>query len=225
MKKKRKVEQVLQQCLDMVLSGEESIDSALSRYPNLAEDLRPELEAAVWLHTNREAADPRPGFVPTTRQWLVAQVGRESAGKFHVIWHSPVFRFVTVVFLVLGLLFASSRAAFASGDTLPGDDLYPVKILLEDARLAFTLDKNRDAELRIQFAQRYLVECAILVSTERYDDALVALQNYDRHVVGAGRIVRSLYDKSDSVDSLSVDFSRILTQDALIFHFLLAGMF
>ena len=225
MKRKQKIEHNLQQCLDTILSGEETVDSALSRYPNLADDLRPELEAAVWLHTNREAVNPRPGFVAASGRRLVAQVGQESLGKFPVIWHSPVFRFVTVVFLVFGLVFASSGVAFASGDALPGDDLYPVKMLLEDARLAFTLDKNRDAGLRIQFAQRYLVECAILVSTERYDDALVALQNYDRHVVGAGRIVRSLYDKSDSVDPLSVDFSRMLTQDALIFHFLLTGIF
>jgi len=225
MKRKQKTEHILQQCLEMILSGEETIDLALSRYPNLAEDLHPELEAAVWLHTNRGAVNPRPGFIPATRQWLVAQVGQESLSKFPIIWHSPVFRFATVVFLVLSFLFTSSGAALASVDALPGDDLYPVKTLLEDAHLAFTLDTSRDAELRIQFAQRYLVECAILVSAERFDDALIALQNYDRHIVGISRIVRSLDGQIKSGDLLLADFSKMLMQDATIFHFLLSEIF
>jgi hypothetical protein len=51
-------DEALLACLEMIGSGQESIDGLLSRYPEFAEELRPQLEAAQWLYAHKSAVDP-----------------------------------------------------------------------------------------------------------------------------------------------------------------------
>src|SRR5512147_1308267 len=76
--KREKVELVLESCLEMIHSGQETIDSVLTQYPNLADVLRPELEMALWLGEKRKVLDPRTGFVYASRGRLIAQVQQEN---------------------------------------------------------------------------------------------------------------------------------------------------
>ena len=73
MSRKQRLSDVLEICLALVFSGQETIDTALAQYPDCAKDLRPELEAALWLHSKRDLANSHPGFVIASRQRLVNQ--------------------------------------------------------------------------------------------------------------------------------------------------------
>ncbi|MDY7080421.1 MAG: DUF5667 domain-containing protein [Chloroflexota bacterium] len=80
--------------------------------------------------------------------------------------------------LIAILLLASGGVVYASADTLPGDVLYPIKIVVEDVQLAVSLNDAGDAELRLAFATRRLAEAAVLLEDDRPEDIEQALTNY-----------------------------------------------
>jgi hypothetical protein len=77
---------------------------------------------------------------------------------------------LTVAVFVLVALFGGGFAtASAAGNALPGDALYPVKVNLEQARLALTINRVRKAELHLEFAQRRMEEINALAALGRYE--------------------------------------------------------
>jgi len=69
------------------------------------------------------------------------------------------FSKMTAVILVSVLALSGvSGAAFASQNSLPGDVLYPVKILTEKTQVALTKDEINKASLHLEFAQKRLDE-------------------------------------------------------------------
>src|SRR5512132_113614 len=73
----QKIEQVLQTCLDQVESGEESVESVLARFPELADQLRPELEVALWLSAQKDLLNPRPGWAAASKRRVLARYREE----------------------------------------------------------------------------------------------------------------------------------------------------
>ena len=146
--RREELEQIFETCLEQIQSGHETIESALARYPEAAEALRPHLEAALWLEERKGSLDPRPGFVSASRSRLVSQLKQEMAAQAvmetasQVSWWArlgaPIFpRRSTVLQLALSLLLLAcvvlggAGATLAARDALPGDPTYPVKIFLE----------------------------------------------------------------------------------------------
>ena len=84
---------ILQLCLEVIESGQETVDSLLSRYPELWDTLRPPLEAAAWLYNHTYLMNPRPGFVDASRQRLVYHLYYERAGPLVIPWfeHKQIF--------------------------------------------------------------------------------------------------------------------------------------
>ena len=68
------INDILQICLETIQNGEATLDTILERYPELADELQPQLEAAVWLHQRAESFGPRPGFVRASRSRLVNRI-------------------------------------------------------------------------------------------------------------------------------------------------------
>ncbi|MEJ2353794.1 MAG: hypothetical protein P8Y03_28785, partial [Anaerolineales bacterium] len=68
------IDRILQSCLDAIQGDGETIDSVLTRYPDLEESLRPQLEAYLWLWSVKGELDPRPDYVTASRGRLMAQI-------------------------------------------------------------------------------------------------------------------------------------------------------
>ena len=64
--------QILDSCLDLIASGSTTVEAVLDKYPQYSEQLRPPLEAAMWLQSRKEVFNPRPGFVQLSQR----QIGR-----------------------------------------------------------------------------------------------------------------------------------------------------
>lgn len=63
------------------------------------------------------------------------------------------YKIITAVMaLVMGTTAAGGGVVLAAADTLPGDALYPVKLIVEDTRLALTADPAAQAGLTLSFA-------------------------------------------------------------------------
>ena len=79
--RREELEQIFETCLAQIQTGHETIDSALARYPEEAEALRPRLEAALWMDERKGSLDPRPGFVSASRSRLVSQIKQDMAAQ------------------------------------------------------------------------------------------------------------------------------------------------
>ena len=141
--------EALQVCLDLIRGGRETIESAVARYPEFADELREQLEVATWLTSASSALDPRPGFVAASRRRLVSRIQQESQPPVPVplTFGERLQQFLStkqlvpvgfVLLIMLGL-FVSGTVVSASRKAIPGDGLYSIKLTLEQIAMATSL--------------------------------------------------------------------------------------
>lgn len=108
------------------------------------------------------------------------------------LFHAPSFALA----IVIAILGSSGGVAFASQGALPGTTLYGVKLKTEQARLTFTRNEKRKAELHIEFASRRMHEIEQLITNDTQDDAMVTeiVAHYE-HELSEGE---SLFKKDPS---------------------------
>ncbi len=193
------IEQILDHSLSEVLGGKETVEGVLARYPELAEELRPRLEAAMWLERGKGALAPRPGFVSASRARLVAQIKAEQAAatavppKTESIWSWLValgrpaqrrfaFQAALVLLLIVSIVAGSTGLAYAAQDALPGEALYPVKLALEQVELLTTYDLADEIRLHMSFAQNRLYEAQQLLFNGDYGYIPTTLARLERQV-------------------------------------------
>lgn len=176
-------EDVLDDCLEGLLSGRLTLEECLRRYPRWAGRLAPLLRTAMALEdalgseVSDAAKDPalraqaRRNFLNSAaarrlvappgawRRWTAASL------RFRVFIAQPVMS-IALAFLV-GFVGFSSYAVVTSREALPGDWRYPLKRTSERVRLAFAFDDDARRGLRISFAEERLEEVERLASSQR----------------------------------------------------------
>jgi hypothetical protein len=226
---KGKIETILDESLSRVLDDKESLDTVVEDYSEWGNELKDPIKTAQWLAGQRQILEPRPGFISSTQQYLSSEI---ILTKLHRQFRFMPFRregyirrLVTVLLICLVTLFGGAALILTSEDSLPGDALYQVKIVTEDIWVALPLQPSKQARLHLQFAQEHLIACAILASQGRYKDAENALQHYERHMAGAGRLVPFISDFGPNEEMFSIDFSQRYLQDIETIRILLPGEF
>lgn len=223
----REFEEALQSCLDLIRGGRESVDSVVARYPEFADDLRAQLEIALWLSTSSTALDPRPGFVSASRHRLVSKIQQEQQPVMAtpLTWGERLQQFLSVqkvapvafVFILMLALFVSGTVVSASQKSLPGDDLYTVKRTLEQIALATSLDEVNDAELQIQFVENRLSEVQALIVEERYEEVAESIDEYEEQVSKTLEIINTVSDQDRFLAyDLAVQLDGILAEQKSI---------
>jgi hypothetical protein len=224
------IEEILQSCLDMIRYKEEDIESVLARFPEMADELRPELETALWMQEQSSVFDPPPGFINISRKKLVAQIRQETgaaasraspwslAGLLAIFRSRQLtYRFAVAIILVVFLFTATTGVALASQSSLPGDTLYPVKIGLENVAVAVTLSPSGDARLHIRYADRRLDEIQSLVLESRYQYIAPTIDNYEKHVDAVVTILDKLaVQNPQQTKVLAQEFTQIITQHSSV---------
>jgi hypothetical protein len=126
--------------------------------------------------------------------------------------------------IVLLIFLGGGGVALAAEDSLPGNVLYQVKLSKEDIRLALTLQPSKEARLHLQYANEHLVDCAILASDGRRDDAMISLLKYEHHIASASRLVPVLsQDGNLEGEALFMDFNQIYFRDTETIKVLFPG--
>ena len=142
------------------------LEGALSRYPDMAEEIRPLLLAA---QAAREMdSGPIPAqIVNQGRSRLLAQVNSRRRSK-EVRRVSPILRFGLVTAVVLAFLAIGGGGLLtASANSLPDDPLYGIKRTAEAIQLDLTFDPVQKDALEDRFYQRRIAETESLLSTHR----------------------------------------------------------
>jgi hypothetical protein len=207
-KNHKDINEILQSCLEAVQSGEETVGSVLARYPDLEQDLRPQLEAAYWLFKNKAAFNPRPEFIAASRRRLMREIKQGGLAPEPVrrasFWQlllrpgraQLVLRVALALILLVVFVFGSSRVVLAAQYTIPGDNLYPVKIAGERAQVLLTFSDAGDARLYTRFAQKRLLEIQELILENRFEYVKDTVEAYDRNVDNAVQALRRVATKN-----------------------------
>ena len=232
--KRDDIEQILQTCLEQIKTGQETVDSALARYPDKAEELRPLLETASWLQMSRKAVSPAPDFVTSSRKRLEARLEREKTeGRPrtpHIedlgLWNTLVYLFtqksfayrfaIATVFVILFVVTTSSVAG-AARQAIPGDRLYPVKTSLERAQLALSFSDEHRAQLNINFAERRLVEIRRLMVENRFEYLHATINQFQAQTEQASLPLQTL-ESSDAQQAkvLASELKNVIDQQTEI---------
>jgi hypothetical protein len=181
---------ILDSCLNLISSGAATVDSIMEQYPEYREQLKPPLEAALWLQSRKEVFNPRPGFVRLSQRRLVNRFREQNseAGVVETLSRIPAFfqerriavQYSALLTLTAVLLFVGFRSAgLLVQRSIPGDPLYATKITQEEMRVNLTSNEEVRTRLRIEFAQRRVIELQELVLVGRTDLIDKTLKNFE----------------------------------------------
>ena len=174
---------IVEKCLVEIEQGAD-VDTVLFRYPEFADELRPILETSV--HAMELAApDPAPHIVHLNRAKLLKHAAEMRTAKAR-----PASRFWTVSLRRLAVTLAILLLAFAGGNglvhastnTVPGDNLYPVKRTWEDILVLFTFNPQERETLEVEHENERLEELRELFAEGRTTN--VVFSGYVTHQNG-----------------------------------------
>ena len=233
----RDFDEILGNCLEALERGEGLAD-VLARYPQVSDDLKPLLEAAVWFNNQKAAVEPRPGFVSASRARLVEQIAAEpvvTGNWLERMWAQltttlgggwRVALQVTLAVVMLAcLVVGGSGVALASQEALPGEALYPVKTTLENVELLVTLDPAAKIHLHNQFSQARLLEIEELVMEGRYNYIRETVSNFEAHVNQASQLLNALATRDpEKAAELGLALKETLAGQRAFLSFLMAAV-
>ena len=156
--KRKEFDNILNECLERVLTEGETVEQCLASYPDHASELEPLLQTALFAKKT-SAVKPRPEFRDRARyQMRVALQEMEPKRERRSLFFGLRPQWATVVVSVLVLLLASGGTAAAAGNSMPDGTLYPVKLATERVRLALTPSALGKAELYVKLVDKRVTE-------------------------------------------------------------------
>lgn len=161
------IQSAFSECLELILTEGASVESALEQYPQYEDELLPMLEAAIAAQRLGQSINVPQTAQSSSRALFLNRAHALSEPK--TAWFSFIplrLGFVTLVVLAL-LILGSLSTVVVSAQSLPGDTLYPVKILREKTQLFFTQDSNQRLELEREFDQQRAQEIYELIERSR----------------------------------------------------------
>lgn len=205
----KKLADILIECIEEIRSGRSSIADCIDRYPAWRRKLEPLLEIAVGIqeppdvspshefklraranlmehiHSTELSRKPWP-FELTARAKQIAWAGRSKLAAVAL----------AIIATVCGL---GGGFAYAAQDSLPGDNLYPVKISTEEFRRVFTVGDVAEAELELAFANRRLEEIDATAKTEP-DAISMAVNGYQKNVTAGIERAEEIKNPAESAN-------------------------
>jgi len=175
--------EILDACLTRLMSGSASVDDLLRAYPGDAAWLKP------LLHSARQAqqAVSLPAMPPEAKLAGERRLQRQIRSRTPVAEVSRGKRLrlafaLASIALGIALLGSASGIAYAAESSLPGDNLYSIKQVIEQAQLTLSQTAEGEAELLVRFSEERLREAEQLSANGRPQDLPAALEGYRQAV-------------------------------------------
>ena len=166
------------------LDHKRNLQEVLRRHPADRDELIALLRLSVDLGT-LGPPPAEPGFRLRARnRMLAAAADRRRSRRRNPLTFlpRPAARLALTGALALAVTLGAVMAAAASGNSLPGDPFYGVKLGLERAQLTVTLDSAARARLQVQFTDLRLGEAQRLIAAGRVRDGVRQIDRYDTAV-------------------------------------------
>ena len=200
----RDLSRPLQECLE-AMDKKDNLQDVLRRSPADRDELIALLRLSVDLGgLGAPSADPAFRLRARNRMLAAATV-RRRARRWNPLaaLPRPVVRVAYAGALAVALVAGGITVAAASGDSLPGDPLYGVKLTVEQAQLATTFDSASRARLELQFADVRLAEAQRLFAVGRVQDGVRGIRQYDTAVTQFNRAIATTALDTRAADDLS----------------------
>ena len=200
----RDLTQPLEECLE-AMDKKANLQEVLRRYPADREELIALLRLSVDLG-GLGAPPADPAFRLRARNLMLAAAAvRRRARRWNPLaaLPRPAVRLAYAGALAVALMVGGITVAAASGNSLPGDPLYGVKLRIESAQLATTLDFAARARLELQFADARLAEAQRLFAAGRVQDGVRGVSQYDTAVAQFNRSVATTALDTHAAEDLS----------------------
>lgn len=109
-----------------------------------------------------------------------------------------------IAMVVLG---SGIGGAYASQSALPGDALYPVKLLTEDVRMALKFNPESKANLEMSFAAKRLEEIKNVLEEKGVDakGLDIAQERLERNLLRATEVIESEKSKNENMSDVAKD--------------------
>jgi hypothetical protein len=181
---------VLANCLDALERREFTLDEYVARHPDQYTVLTELVPVAQRL---RAAPDvrPSPDFRADARQRLIARLPSRAAPRSRWPWPQPGVLVRALAALLIVIVLGSSVVA-ASAQSLPNEVLYPVKITVEQMRLALSPDQLTRSELSLGFADERLIEVQRLIDRGQGNETADTLDAFAAQIQSAAEIAHGL---------------------------------
>ena len=149
------------------LSAGEPVEACLQPHPDLADELRPMLEAAQLAQTASRV--PHHAQMRSRARFLAAAAQRRSprSNAFVGLLRRSLS---TALALFVGFVLGATGLYYASASTLPGDRLYPFKRTLENVRIQLAVDPASRLQLEQEYSRRREHETEALLSEGRSEE-------------------------------------------------------
>jgi hypothetical protein len=199
---------LIDECVDAVLSGELTMAECLDQYPEYAADLNPALQMALLTRRLKKpvlAEDRVDALEIRLRGQMLAQA--RPPARWLNTWSKMAAAVALVFFLTVG---AGGGAVAASANSVPGDFLYGLKRLWEAVMLALASLNDAQDDVWLQLAETRLDEAEQLAGRGVYldDDLLIDLYSASAQAMQladaetAPRVVNYLNTAAHRVDNL-----------------------
>ena len=176
--KNSEFENILDECLDRLASGE-TLEQCLQSYPEQAAQLEPLLQMAQAV-TKASAILPRAEFKARARYEFRSALQAEATKR-----RQPLFRlrrWSVALMVVSILLLAGGGTAAAASNSMPDSPLYPVKLAAEQVQLTLTPSDIGKARLCAVLADRRVAEIICMADKGDAQQVELATQRLDERL-------------------------------------------
>jgi hypothetical protein len=227
MRNDQKINQIIERHAPDLIDGQESLESILDKYPEYSAELRPELEAILWLHQARLALATRPGFISDSRKYLEAKITSSPPLNYwqrlfrryspqHLAFYMTAPALIIVLLaMIINSLLVTARLS------LPGEPLYSTKVFMEDIRLALTFNPATRTELNIKYTRQRTSEFVELVLDGDYEVLPSAANRLETDLIASLHSLDELNEKNRSeAQPMTTELRETLTNELFMLNLL-----
>ncbi|MBL8046661.1 MAG: hypothetical protein JNL09_08975 [Anaerolineales bacterium] len=153
------------ECLSATEAGA-SLESVLARYPHLAAELRPMLLAAQAARPTEILRVPHQSEEASRQRFLALARELKQKRTGLLAWWPTLSYSLRLAAFLLAVVLGGWGVTAASASALPGEALYPLKRVVEQAQVSLAAEAQR-LQLQAEFNQRRIAEIQALLEQRR----------------------------------------------------------
>jgi hypothetical protein len=181
----KEFDNIFNECLEHLLTGQETVEQCLQRYPAYAKELEPLLRTVMLMH---KVTDVKPSeeFRARARyqmQLKMAQSGSPAKRVVRVMPRWAIAACTAMLVFVLG-----GGAVLASQNVMPGNLLYAVKLTTENIQVRLAGSEESKTELYVAMSNKRIAEMDWMVNNDKTQNLQAAAQRLNNYYTSIGEI-------------------------------------
>jgi hypothetical protein len=189
---------ILDECLERIVFGGESIEDCLAGYRQYADELEPLLRTALAARRATLSIEPGPEFKARARYQFHAALSEMAARKekqprFGFRWR---LNWAVAASLSLCLVLSTGGVVAAASNSMPDSPLYSIKLATENIQMALTTSAEGKAELSAKLVDRRLDEIVNMAAAGNTELIQTTNQRLDEHL----SMIKSLPGNATAVE-------------------------